>query len=1199
MANLIPQENQRPGTPDTVWDLSGPGSTNIEGFAVDISVNGNGTQTVEFKINTASSNYRIDIYRMGYYQGNGGRLVATSVAPGGVWGQVSILRMPSVQPAPVTDPSIGLCDAGNWSVSASWAVPAAAVSGVYIAHLVDSAGDANHIPFIVRDDQNPHDIVFQTSDTTWHAYNGWGGYSLYGGGASASSDGRAYKVSYNRPIATRDGVGTYAGPQDFLFGEEIAAIHWLEANGYDVCYIAGVDTDRLDTTGNGGQLLNHKVFLSVGHDEYWSGSSPANSNGSPSLSKGQRANVEAARAAGVNLAFWSGNEVFWKTRYESSKVTTDGSPTAYRTLVCYKETRDDSVLDPDDPPTCTCTWRDPRFCLGGDISPNGDGGRPENALTGTIFMVDDFREDQILIPYPMTKLRFWRNTPTVAATAPGNSGSLVKNYLGYEWDCSPDNGFRPAGLIPLSWTTLSVNTYLLDYGHTEGPGVATHNLTLYRDPAKGALVFGAGTVMWSWGLDGDHDPDPKDPTPTPTDPNVKQAMVNLLFDMGVSAGSLQSGLVPPTQSTDTTAPTSTITFPANNANLTQNQTVTILGTSSDAGGGQVGVVEVSTDGGTTWHPAVGTTSWSYNWTPAAAGPATIRVRGVDDSFNFESPGPSISVTVAAATGISLFSGSDTPAVVTVNDPNPVELGVKFQSSQAGNITAIRFYKGPQNTGTHVGNLWSTVSGTLLPGGTATFSNETSSGWQQVNLPSPVPITANTIYVVSYHTNGEYSADDDYFDTAAKTNGPLTAPATGNVAGGNGVYAYGSTSTFPTNTFLGSNYWVDVVFNPTSSQTWSISGTISPASLGAGATVGLSGAATATATADSSGNYFFSGLANGTYTVTPSRSGDTFSPASQSVTINGANATAVNFTAASSQTWSISGTISPASLGAGTTVGLSGAATANVTADSSGNYSFSGLANGTYTVTPSRSGATFTPTSQSVTINGASVAAVNFNTQGTPGIAIDATIWRDQSTSPITTPAFSTTSGNELLLAFVATDYVSGTNTTVTGVAGGGLTWALVRRTNVQSGTSEIWRAFAPAPLSNVTVTATLSHNVSASLTVMSFQGVDTTGTNGSGAIGATGSGNSRKGAPTASLVTTRNGSWVLGVGNDYDNAIGRTVPTGQALVHQYLAPVGDTYWVQRQNGPTAVSGTTVTINDTAPTSDRYNLTICEVLPSTS
>jgi hypothetical protein len=807
MSNSIVLENQLTGNPDTEWDLSGPGATNIQGFATDISINRDGT--VNFKISTDSANYRIDIYRLGYYGGKGARKLATLQQ-----------NTASIQPAPIADPTIGLVDAGNWTVTASWAPSSGSwpatngvpVSGVYIAHLVrqDATSGANHIPFIVRDDGAQHDIVFQTSDTTWHAYNGWGGYNLYGGGATASSEGRAYKLSYNRPIATRDGVGTYAGPQNSVFGVEIAAIHWLEANGYDVCYMAGVDTDRygsgassqfFDSTGK----PNKKVFLSVGHDEYWSG--PSSGPNQPNTG-GQRANVEAARAAGVNLAFWSGNEAFWKTRYESSTVTTDGSPTAYRTLVCYKETRADMVIDPHDPSICTCSWRDPRF------SPPGDAGRPENALTGTIFMVDDFREDQILIPYPMTKLRFWRNTPTVAATTPGNSGSLAKNYLGYEWDCSLDNGFRPGGHILLSSTTLSVNTYILDYGHTEVPAVATHNLTLYRDPTNGALVFGAGTVMWSWGLDADHDPHPKDPTPTPPDPNVKQATVNLLADMGVFAQTLQSGLVPATQSTDTTPPSSTITSPTSGASLMQNQTVTITGTASDAAG-QVGGVEVSTDGGTTWHPATGTTSWSYNWTPATAGTVTIQARAADDSLNVEgmwppgSPaGPSISVTVVAATAVSLFSGNDTPTTVTLNDPNPVELGVKFQSSRAGTITAIRFYKGPLNTRTHVGNLWS-ASGTLLA--TATFSGESTSGWQQVNFSSPVSILPNTIYVVSYHTNGEYSGDHDYFDTAAQTNGPLTAPATGNVAGGNGVYAYGSTSIFPINTFLGTNYWVDVVF----------------------------------------------------------------------------------------------------------------------------------------------------------------------------------------------------------------------------------------------------------------------------------------------------------------------------------------------------------------------------------------------------
>jgi hypothetical protein len=259
-----------------------------------------------------------------------------------------------------------------------------------------------------------------------------------------------------------------------------------------------------------------------------------------------------------------------------------------------------------------------------------------------------------------------------------------------------------------------------------------------------------------------------------------------------------------------------------------------------------------------------------------------------------------------------------------------------------------------------------------------------------------------------------------------------------------------------------------------------------------------------------------------------------------------------------------------------------------------------LANGSYTVTPSKSGFTFTPTNQPVTVNGANVTGVAFTAQTAPppGIVIDANVSTDKSTTTTTiaSPAFSTTAGNELLLAFVTADYLSGPNTTVTAMSGGGLTWQLVIRTNVQSGNSEIWRAFASAPLAGATVTATLSQGGAASLTVMSFKGVDTSGTNGSGAIGATASGNGATGAPTASLTTTRNNSWVIGVGNDYDNAVGRTLGSGQTLVHQYFTATGDTYWMQRQNSPTPLSGTLVTINDTAPTNDRYNLSICEILP---
>jgi Domain of unknown function (DUF4082)/Bacterial Ig domain/Putative Ig domain len=779
--NSIVGENQLPGTPQSTWDLSGPGSASIQGFSTDISVNHG--STVNFKIKTATTKWKIDIYRLGYYQGNGARLITTINKTAA-----------QTQPAPLHDSTTGLYDAGNWAVAASWAVPASAVSGVYIAKLTDlnNTTNQNQIPFIVRADESHSDIVFQTSDPTWHAYNGWfggtcgngGGTNLYGGTGPGgdSAPGRAYKVSYNRPIATRDSCGVGAGPQDFLFGAESAAIFWLEQNGYDVSYISGVDTARFPAL-----LRNHKLFTSTGHDEYWSGD--------------QRASVEAARAAGVNLAFMSGNEVYWKTRWEPS---IDASATPFRTLVCYKETRHHAPLDPlDAAPTWTWTgtWRDLRF------SPPADGGRPENGLTGTIFMVDGYISDAITVPYPMTLLRFWRNT-NVATTPSGQTATLTQNILGYEWDESPDNGFAPPGVIYLSSTTRDISgKFLLDYGTTTGNGTAFHNLTLYKDPAAGAIVFGAGTVFWSWGL-----ASVSDGPPTPTDPNIQQAMVNLLADMGIQPATLQAGLVPAVKSTDTTSPVSGISAPANGATFTTGQPVAISGIASDVGG-RVAGVEVSLDGGTTWHRATGTTSWSYTWTPASAGTYTIKSRATDDSVNTETPSAGTGITVTPF-GSSLFLASEGPSLINANDTNSIELGVKFSSSVSGNITGLRFYKDPIDFGlpslpAHTVHLWSS-SGTLLA--TATFTNETVSGWQQVNLSTPVAITANTTYIASYHSNGDYSANDNYFSTA-KTNGSLTAPSSA-ASGGNGVYVYGSAVAFPSNTFQSENYWVDVVFAAT-------------------------------------------------------------------------------------------------------------------------------------------------------------------------------------------------------------------------------------------------------------------------------------------------------------------------------------------------------------------------------------------------
>jgi hypothetical protein len=627
----------------------------------------------------------------------------------------------------------------------------------------DGTTGVNHIIFVVRNDASQSDLLFQTSDTTWQAYNRYGGYSLY-----YPSSSRAYKVSYNRPFLTRGCCSA-----TFFFSAEYPMLRWLEANGYDVSYFTGVDTAR-----RGTQLQQHRVFLSVGHDEYVSGE--------------QRGNIEAS---GIHLAFFSGNELYWKTRWEPAL---DGQP--YRTLVCYKETYGSAKIDPS--PIWTGTWRDPRF------SPPSDGGRPENALIGTLFTVNCCTSSaeqtySIQVPEPYGKLRLWRNT-SLATLAPGTTASLPQGTLGYEWDEDVDNGARPPGIARLSSSTYTVSQKLIDDGNTFVPGTATHHLTLHRR-SNGALVFGAGTIRWAWGLDATHDyPNP------PADVRMQQATVNLFADMGVQPASIQPGLIAAAQSTDTAPPASVI-IPSTTSFAVQ-QSATIAGSVTDTGGLVAGV-EVSVDGGATWHPASGWTpgssTWQHTWTPTVAGSITLKSRAVDDSANVETPGAGITINIATRTcPCSIWSSSTVPAIASSGDTSSNELGLKFRTDTGGYITGVRFYKGATNTGPHVGHLW-TNTGTLL--GTVTFSNETASGWQQAYFPSPISISVGKTYIVSYYApNGGYSQNVGYFSGSGITNSPLFALAAG-VDGANAVYRYGS-SGFPTNdAYLSSNYWVDVVF----------------------------------------------------------------------------------------------------------------------------------------------------------------------------------------------------------------------------------------------------------------------------------------------------------------------------------------------------------------------------------------------------
>jgi Domain of unknown function (DUF4082)/Bacterial Ig-like domain len=747
--NPVVCENAKTGTSPSVWDIEGAGDETVQGFATDMSVNAGAT--VNFKVR-AEHAYTVDIYRLGYYGGNGARKVATLAGTFPAQNQNT---------ACVTDAATQIYDCGTWAVSASWAVPAASVSGVYFALLTRTdTGDASHVTFVVRDDASTSDVIFKTSDATWQAYNTYGGADFYSG-----PNGRATKLSYNRPFATR---GALAG-RDFLFSNEYPAIRFMERNGYDVSYTTDVDGDR-----NGALLKNHKVFLSVGHDEYWSGP--------------QRAAVEAARDAGTSLTFLSGNEVYWRTRWESSE---DGANTDHRTLVCYKETWANTKNDPTT--QSTATWRDPRFS-----TPANGGGLPENALTGTAFMsnTDDLT---LQVPAAQGKNRFWRNT-SVATLAAGATATLAPHTIGYESDEDLDNGFRPSGLIQLSTTTGDTPEYLRDFGNVVTPGTTTHHLTLYRAPS-GALVFGAGTVQYAWGLDATHDSS-FDPI-APADVRMQQATLNLLADMKVQPATRMTGLVAATASTDITGPTVNITSPPNGANAAANGAkVNVVGTATDSGGVVAGV-EVSLDNGATWHPATGTASWTYSGYLTGDGAGTIKVRATDDSANIGA----VATRLLPLTGSTSLFGNGIPATPAATDTDATELGVKVVPQTDGFVKGVRFYKGTGNTGTHTGNFWS-ADGDLL--GSGTFTGETATGWQTLVFSAAVPVVAGTTYVASYTApSGHYAADAWAFVYMPYAAPPLSAPRSGD-SGGNGLY--GNPGQFPVQSYNASNYYVDVLFD---------------------------------------------------------------------------------------------------------------------------------------------------------------------------------------------------------------------------------------------------------------------------------------------------------------------------------------------------------------------------------------------------
>lgn len=432
--NAIQIENSNPGTPG--WnDFSAVlNDTTLSGYGSKISVNHG--DSIDFYVTTIASSVSIDIYRTGYYGGVGARKLT------------SLGSFPGVQqPIPTPDPVTGLITC-NWSKTATLNVPSNWVTGVYLAKLTGSNGDMSFIYFVIRDDGGHEAIDFQTSVTTYEAYNVWGGMSLY----NNNTNGKIYpyphamKVSFDRPFNPGDsnGAGHY-------FFYEYKFVYWAESQGFDLTYTTDVDTDS-----NVNPLTNHKAFLSVGHDEYWS--------------KGMRDNVQNAINAGVNVAFFAGNAMFWQIRFESNAA---GVPD--RIEVGYKDFAEQTTPPGPDPQLnvnnaiVTTNWRDPIV------------NKPENGIMGVMY------EEQVDQSYPFVV----QNSTNWIYTGTGFSdGSSVPGIVGYEYDRIYNNGFTPAGIITVGNSPLVACCNM---------GKSVANATIYK-ASSGAWVFASGTIQWSWGL---------------------------------------------------------------------------------------------------------------------------------------------------------------------------------------------------------------------------------------------------------------------------------------------------------------------------------------------------------------------------------------------------------------------------------------------------------------------------------------------------------------------------------------------------------------------------------------------------------------------------------------------------------------------------------------------------------------------------
>ncbi len=414
-AKWVRAENAKPGTSD--WNLDNGGTNQIEGYASQVSaVRG---ETVTIYVSTQAPTFTAQAYRMGYYQGHGGRLVWSS-------GTIPGAR----QAAPTITPGTNMVEA-NWNPSFELTLTSQFPPGVYLIKLQGADGFQHHVPLTVRDDSSEAAYLVQNSVTSWQAYNQWGGYSLYYGVTGRGQDfaHRARIVSFERPYDKGD------GSSDFL-GLEHPLIMLMEQMGLDVTYTTDVDVHQ-----NPNLLLRHRSFWSLGHDEYWS--------------LAMRNGAEAARDAGVNLAFLGANAAFRQIRFEPSARGPN------RHQVCYKSAAEDP-LSTTDPALTTVNWRDPPVS------------RPESIMIGEQYESNPVSADLVFVD-PSS----W-----VLAGTNIKAGAIIPVGVGTEYDRYYPNQAGPHNVTIIAHSPLVCNGR---------PSYA--DMTYYSAPS-GAGVFASGTIYW-------------------------------------------------------------------------------------------------------------------------------------------------------------------------------------------------------------------------------------------------------------------------------------------------------------------------------------------------------------------------------------------------------------------------------------------------------------------------------------------------------------------------------------------------------------------------------------------------------------------------------------------------------------------------------------------------------------------------------